>query len=157
MLMPPDGARLSLNPPSAPQSGVSPSMPVSLSTDMTALPCCALVQELVRADEGTLLPTTIREHFKHLTNLVHPEYLDKVVKDREIPEGIPKKPKELLDVYLKALSAPEATNTAMKRVSSSEAFHASIIHFDHYKGLFSISPEVNQRIVCLAGNLPDSS
>ena len=35
--------------------------------------------------------------------------------------------------------------------------HASIIHFDHYKGLFSISPEVNQRIVCLAGNLPDSS
>ena len=46
----------------------------------------------------------IRDHFKHLTNLVHPEYLmDKVVKDREIPEGIPKKPKELLDVYLKAL------------------------------------------------------
>ena len=104
----------------------------------------------MRADEGTLLPTTIREHFKHLTNLVHPEYLDKVLTHREIPDGLSKKPKELLDVYFKALDSPAPVETAMKRAKSSEDFNASVIHFDHSRGLFSISPEVNQRIVCVS-------
>ena len=117
----------------------------------------AAAQELVRADEGTLLPTTIREHFKHLTNLVHPEYLERVLEDREIPEGLPRKPKQLLDVYLKSTSpAPAPVGSAMKRASSSENFHGSVIYYDHNRGLFSISPEVNQRIVCLADNRNNS-
>lgn len=115
----------------------------------------------MRADEGTLLPTTIREHFKHLSELVHPEYLEKV-KGGEVPAGLAKKPRELVELYLDksqkkldppANAKPEEVLT-MKRSASSEQFNSSVISYDHKKGLFSISPEIQHRIVCLAGPPP---
>jgi len=110
----------------------------------------AKLKELVRADEGTLLPTTIKEHFSHLTTLVHPEYLEHASQDT-LPDGLADKPKALLKIYQQSrMDLQEGQDAEMKRVSSSTKLDSSIIAFDHERGLFTISPEVNHRIVCLA-------
>uniref|UniRef100_A0A061QQ45 5'-nucleotidase n=1 Tax=Tetraselmis sp. GSL018 TaxID=582737 RepID=A0A061QQ45_9CHLO len=112
--------------------------------------CLMGLKELVRADEGTLLPTTVREHFRHLTTLMHPEYLERV-QAGSIPVELDKAPRSVMEVYLSEASkgALQDDDPAMKRSASSATFNQSIVSFDEERKLFLISPEVNQRIVCL--------
>lgn len=121
-------------------------------------------QTLVRADEGTLLPTTIKEHFRTLSTMKGHELIP-AVKSGSVPEGISKHQKALLQVFMQESEDSKQPSTsgsdvlvleesvhgknqcaAMKRSQSSANYMGSVISFDWERSLFTIQPAVTRRI-----------